>query len=146
MPGRFLWRSIQKSVCAIDYALILNCGFSEEGLAMTDDTRDEKSCCNKGGHCPAFLTDLPMDRKVLVVLGGLVIVLTFLNSTVWNGFGWILAALGAAMVYGGYTGHCLMTLLLTKMCCHKKSGDGSSSCCGDKADAASSEADENKAE
>jgi hypothetical protein len=89
---------------------------------------DNNNCCNKsesschGGHCPPFMAKLPMDRKVTVVLGVLVFVLSVLASiTYWTGFQWILAALGLAMIYGGYTGNCMLTCCMKKFCCEKGS-------------------------
>lgn len=100
---------------------------------MDNNTQDNKSCCDStasschGGHCPGFMAKLPMDRKVLVVLGGLVIALSVLASiTYWAGFNWLLAALGGAMIYGGYTGNCMLTCCMKKFCCEKKSPDVSS--------------------
>ena len=83
------------------------------------DQQTQGSC--HGGHRPAFLAKLPMDRKVLTVAGALIAFLAFLAAvTDWSGFVWLLVIIGGAMAYGGYTGHCLMTHCMKKCCCEKK--------------------------
>lgn len=85
---------------------------------MNDDYNAERSC--HGGHCPDFLAKLPMDRKVKVVLGAAIVLLAFLSTlTFWSGFDWLLIILGGLVIYGGYTGNCLLTHCMRKYCCER---------------------------
>jgi hypothetical protein len=80
----------------------------------------DKSAFSK--YCPSQLCDLPIEGKVRVVLGSLILVLSFLGATVWSGFLWLLAAVGVAAIYGGITGNCMLTKCLAG-CCSKSSDD-----------------------
>lgn len=84
---------------------------------MDNEFKPVNSC--HGGTCPQFMARLPMDRKVQVVLGGLIILLAFLGTLVeWSGFNWLLIILGGFVVYAGFSGHCVLTMLMNKYCCH----------------------------
>lgn len=74
-------------------------------------------------YCPSQLCDLPIDRKVTAVLGILIVLLSFLGATIWDGFNWILAGLGVAAIYGGMTGNCLLTKMLSGCCAKMGSCD-----------------------
>jgi hypothetical protein len=91
---------------------------------------DETKPAGEKSKCPfSFCANLPVQRKVPVVAGVLIVLLAFLSSTVWSGFIWLLAALGAAMVYGGATGNCMLTKAICKLC-GKDAGDCGKGSCG----------------
>jgi hypothetical protein len=74
--------------------------------------------------CPAgFCSNLPIERKVPLVAGALIVVLSFLTATAFPGMIWLIAIIGGAMVYAGLTGNCYLTKCI-EHACSKKEGCG----------------------
>lgn len=85
----------------------------------------------KGSCCPVTACgNLPMERKVMVVGGILVALLSFLAATMAPGLVWLVFLLGAAMIYGGLSGNCLLTKALCRLCGKKEACSTEKGDCG----------------
>lgn len=75
-----------------------------------------------------MLKKLPLDRQAMVVAGSVTALGVVMGAVFWSVFYLIPLAVGAGLVYAGFTGCCVVTMLLSKAPWNKSCAGASSSC------------------